>query len=160
LKYRLWLLPYPAPDIQSPDKFSAFAQNLEFILEEVLNTGFPYHDAFADIKEASLRVLPCYKAKVACLLGDIEWALIEGEIGIKEILRVEIAEGLFRKAEVPDGELKDKMEEVVQESRGVIRSWGESETEQVRRIGFRLLEEASFANKIWAKSVLGEEEVL
>ena len=159
MKYRLWLLPYPAPDIQSPDKFSAFAQNLEFILEEVLNTGFPYHDAFADIKEASLRVLPCYKAKIACLLGNIEWAVIEGEIGMKEVLRVEIAEGLFRKAELPGDELKDKLEEVVQESRRVIRSWRESATEQVRRSGFKLLEEASFANKIWAKSVL-EEEVL
>jgi hypothetical protein len=158
LKYRLWLLPYPTPDIQDPDKFSAFAQNLEIILEEILNTGFPYHDAFAQIKEASLRVSPCYKAKVACFLGEIKWAEIEGEIGIKEILRVEIAEGLFRKAEFPGGELKDR-KEVVQESRGVIRSWGESETEQVRRSGFRLLEEANFANKSWAKSVLGEEEV-
>ena len=90
----------------------------------------------------------------------MKWAETEGEIGIKEILRVEIAEGLFRKAELPGGELKDRMEEVVQESRRVIRSWRESETEQVRRSGFGLLEEASFANKIWAKSVLGEEEVL
>lgn len=154
------MLPYPTPDIQDPDKFSAFAQNLELIVEEILNTGFPYHDAFAEIKEASLRVSPCYKAKIACFLGDMKWAETEGEIGIKEILRVEIAEGLFRKAELPGGELKDRMEEVVQESRRVIRSWRESETEQVRRSGFGLLEEASFANKIWAKSVLGEEEVL
>jgi hypothetical protein len=157
LKYRLWLLPYPALDIQDSDKFSTFAQNVELILEEILDTGFSYHDAFWKIKEASLRVSPCYKAKIACLLGDIEWAGSEGEIGIKEILRVEIAEGLFRKAELPGGELKDSLEEVAQESRRVIQSWRESETEQVRRRGFRLLDEASFPNKSWAKSVLGEE---
>jgi hypothetical protein len=126
LKYELWLLTYPTADAEEVE-LSTFAEAVRRFVREISQPGKVYHEELPEIHAAVKKVLPVHRAQVACLLGSLR-----EELGLVDLLCVEIAKALFVSATLP------KDESVIEDSRTVIRSWMECADEGVRRKGTEL----------------------
>jgi len=126
LKYKLWLLPYPTADAEEAE-FSTFVEAVRGFVSEISQPGKAYHEELPKIHAAVQRVVLVHRAKVACLLGALK-----GELGLVDLLCVEIANVLFVTDTVP------KKEGVFEDSKRVVQSWMECVNEGVRKKGVEL----------------------
>ena len=125
---RLWLLDYPQLHQSSDvaERRAIFAQQLISVLQEILDLGLAHHAKLAEVESAASMCLPKDTIGVACCLGNIE----SGDpTRLQEnFLRVELADALLRKANIPKKSVKAMLE-----------AWQKCELEDVRmrEIGLR-----------------------
>ncbi|PVH81541.1 hypothetical protein DL98DRAFT_531174 [Cadophora sp. DSE1049] len=123
LKPRLWLLPYPPTDA-SVLQLSAFVDSVRDILAEICKPGRLYHEELPELQKAMKRVLPEFRASVACLLGKLK-----EEMTTADLLSIDISKSLLKDAPRPtdDGAL-----ELLKR---IMRSWVASTNEVIRGKG-------------------------
>ncbi|KAF2251455.1 hypothetical protein BU26DRAFT_539765 [Trematosphaeria pertusa] len=133
-EYRMWLLQYAAQHSSSsedPEAHSkAFSERVSKVVEQI--SGSMYHKKFARLKEALEYVQGDDRVRVACSLGDISKTRLSWLTKLDH-LRVELAAEMLMglRDEMEDMELKKRVE--------TLRlSWQKAESEEVRRLGFRL----------------------
>lgn len=131
---RLWLLDYPQVHQSSDaaERCTVFAQQLVSVIRETIDLGLAHHAKLDEIESAASRCLPQDGIRVACYLGNIE---PEDSTKLQEnLLRVELADALLRKAKVP----RKMDDEIMQEIKSMLKAWRNCELEDVRMREIRL----------------------
>jgi hypothetical protein len=130
---RLWLLSYPnspSATAENPGKCRLFSQELVALIDEIVSRGTPYHRDLELLLTAASRCPTEDKALVACHVGSLSAA--SSSTDIVTLLRVELAEYLYRDAELPH----DK--EVRKLTKDVLVGWRASEAEEIRMRGLKI----------------------
>jgi hypothetical protein len=130
---RLWLLSYPCcPSTAASisDKCKVFAEELSAMVDKIVVRGMTYHEDLQHLLNAASKCPQEYQASVACHLGPLPVA--PSSIDTAVLLRVELAERLFQSVKPP------RNEEVCEAAKGVLRSWRESQCEEIRIRGLRI----------------------
>ncbi|OCL05452.1 hypothetical protein AOQ84DRAFT_379575 [Glonium stellatum] len=133
-RLKLWLLPYPSQlsSMTAPEKCKCFAESISGLISEIAGGIGPYHEELQLLKTASLKCRSGDCALVACHLGDLSRTALSW-LTIVDLLRVELADGLFRAASKPD------QNDIITRVRETLTSWAINENEDVRMRGMRLL---------------------
>ncbi len=125
---RLWLLDYPHLKQSSDvaERRAVFAQQLISALQEILDLGLAHHAKLGEVESAASMCLPEDSIGVACWLGNIESG--DAKRLQENLLRVQLADALLRKANIPKKSVKEMLE-----------AWQRCELEDVRmrEIGLR-----------------------
>lgn len=126
---RLWLLKYPKTEGLGGDgesKCKAYAEQVSKLIDQI--TGSLYHKKLAQIKDSFKFLHGMDKVLVALYLGDVKKTRLSW-LTMQDVLRVELASGLINDVQVNNNAA---LEERVAE---LLKSWKESENEEVRRMG-------------------------
>lgn len=130
---RLWLLSYPYDSsvrAEKDDSCRIFAEELVALIHEVVSDHKIYHEYLGHIVSAASRCPTELKAHVACYLGSL--SSISSPTDAVGLLRVELAESLYRDAQLPqDRDIREVAKEV-------LATWRASEVEEIRMKGFRV----------------------
>ncbi|KAL9101122.1 MAG: hypothetical protein Q9163_003583 [Psora crenata] len=137
-RYRLWVMDYTIYYLTSPqeDRFKRFGMQLMEKLDEVFSLGIAHHEKLGEIKAAALMCpKPDYEI-IACSLARLpDMKLLDGDSATlqKVLLRVDLAEALFTQ-----GLLPSRQKNVTKDAIEIIRSWRQSEVEEIRMSGLRI----------------------
>jgi hypothetical protein len=144
---RLWLLSYPdypSATAENSDKCRMFAEELVTLIDQVVSRGTTYHEDLQHLVTAASRCPPEDKARVACHLGSL--SSVSSSINTVDLLRVELAEHLYRDAKPP------AENDVRKAAKEVLASWRASEVEEIRMRGLRItrqLQRKSSGDQRW-----------
>lgn len=96
-----------------------------------MSAGLSHHAGSDEIKSALSRCLPQHGIHVACCLGSIE---LDDSAKLQEnLLRVELAEVLLRKVNLPQG----KDDQTSLSIKAMVDAWQDCEVEDIRMRGIR-----------------------
>lgn len=143
--YRLWLLDYPilSPSLPRVARCETFAAQLANALKDVMNLGVGHHDQLKAIEAASLECAHEDRVLVACHLGQLRGDPSGNMLTQEAILRVEIADALFRGAnlakDTTSTSLDGSKEECSSSVADVLNSWRVHHDEGIRMRGMRLM---------------------
>ncbi|KAK3052113.1 hypothetical protein LTR09_006705 [Extremus antarcticus] len=132
---RLWLLTWPCMPWQ-PDhaeRLQTFADELEAEIKALTANARPYHERFAELKSAALKVWPQDYCFLACTLGPLDVSPGSDEMSIEDSLRTELADAFIRTATEP----KDALQ--VEAVKGLLRAWRSSSNEEMRMRGMKTM---------------------
>ena len=133
-RLRLWLLSYPdypSATAKSSDKCKIFAEELVALIDEIVSRNTTYHEDLQHLVTAASRCPPKDKACVACHLGSL--SSVSSSTSTVDLLRVELADTLFKGAKLPlNGDVRKAAGEV-------LGSWRASEVEEIRMRGLRII---------------------
>lgn len=131
---RLWLVRYPSQpsSASASEKCKDFAEQMSALVDEICRGGKPYHEEFLLLKTAASKCPSEDSALVGCHLGNIGKTFLSW-LTTEDLLRVELAEALFRAAGKP------REKETTRLSRETLESWKANENETVRMRGIQLL---------------------
>jgi len=131
--YRLWLLTYPSrpwrADAEQEQRRDTFVAELLELIDQLAQSGRPYPARFELVVAAAKK---CYEkdwAFIAWRVGALRKEQMGRELGLAELLRVELADRLLQGAKGHVGE------EVLEGVRGMLSDWRGCLDEDVRDRG-------------------------
>lgn len=150
LKYRIWLLPFPAQEASDVGEIKRFTIAIRQLLEELCAPGTTYHHDLAEFNRAVHAAPESRCVEIACALGQLKT-----KMQTSDLLNVEVASKFLFTASTPNDT------NVITTARKLVESWRASENEWIRALGKRCLEKGNFGrstlHKKWAETLIGRD---
>jgi hypothetical protein len=128
---RLLLLPYLVKSV-GPSALAQLSEAIRKLVEELARSPRTYHERFERLRQAALKTSDLDYAALPVHTGQLATELLEQKASRADLLRIDLADSLLRKAKKPRD---DKM---IEDVKAMVQQWHSSVDEDVRRTAFQL----------------------